>query len=211
MIIHSSQNTNLTKEMSKFQRGAVGKNLVMFYTQMGSHYNMFVEETYRLGKAKGMGKIPAWGRMGAFILTLFSVGTMANTFLKGRSPINDDKEPTLEDILKWAAKDTLIGAAKMYPIVGDMVASGLSSTGGYGYNPVSTLTVIAEGAFFIGTLAKMDGWKIAEDGAELVGYLTGVPTKQFMDWFYAFSRWLDDKPDFSLWEFIYGVPKKKRR
>jgi hypothetical protein len=218
-LIQGTQNTNFIKEQSRFQRTELAKNTVMFYTQMGSVYNMFVEEMHRTGKAKGLGKVPAFARMAAFIFVAHTLQGMLYTTLGGRAPAGGgDDEPDFESYMSWMLNETVTNFLKMYPLVGD-AANIFSSR--RDYNPASSLEVLVSLNRFTGVIGKtlekpMNRWdskdagRILKSGADFAGLATGMPTRQFMQWFYTFERWLEQHPNFSGWEFIYGSPRKKK-
>jgi hypothetical protein len=216
-LIQGTQNTNFTKELSRFQRTELAKITVAFYTQMGSVYNMFVEEMYRLGKAEGMGKAPAFARMAAFILVAHTLQGMLYTGLGGRAPGGDgDDEPDFGTYMAWMMEDTVTNFLKMYPLIGDSVNF---FSPRYNYNPASTLEILVSINRFSGVLGKAyekgfsnlegkDARRIFESGSNVAGLASGIPTRQFFEWFYTFERWLEDRPDFSAWEIVYGSPRK---
>ncbi|GHV43181.1 hypothetical protein FACS1894187_25550 [Synergistales bacterium] len=210
-VIRSTQNTSLVKDKAALQReGIIGPLITLYYSQYGSKYNLFREETHR-AKRDGM---VGWPRMAAFLFMMFVVEQGLNALLKGRGPDDDDARSQGKFIVEGAVSNF----AAMFPPFGAAINSGMVF-GGRSYRASPAFGVFESmarttarayrelGKAWDGEWDKVDIWRDLESTGETAGYLFGVPTRQLFDWTRAFIRWSDDEPDFSYGEIVW--PKKR--
>ncbi len=210
-VVRSTQNTSSLKDKAAIQRdGTIGAVLTLYYSQMGSKYNLFREEMHRL---KHGAKLPGTIRMTAFLLTVITLETALNELLKGKGPDEPEKDQTA----KWLLDGSLGNFANMFPLFGTAVNSGLA-WGGRNYRVSPAFAGFESLArttgylkqdlenFLSGNEDKLHLWRDTESTAETVGYAIGLPTQQLFQWGQVFMRWMENEPDFTWGELIW--PKR---
>jgi hypothetical protein len=206
-VIRSTQNTSLVKDKAAIQReGALGALVTLYYSQMGSKYNLFREEMRRMKRSGA----PGVARMAAFTLAVFVAEHALNALLKGKPPEDKDQAGL------WLLEGGLSDFASAFPVFGPAVNAGLA-WGGRNYRFSPALGAFESLAKAVGQAKKeagrawegeaLDWEKDAETLGTAAGYALEFPTQQLFEWYRAFSRWMDGQPEFSLSELIWPAGK----
>jgi hypothetical protein len=214
-IVRTTNNAGAVKDLAQVQRGSPFKKLfTMYYSGLGSLYQMFHEEMARAGR----GGMPDKLRLAAFCFMMFTVQSALGDLLKGRSPWNEKEPPDEEEITKWLLLGTAGTTASMFPLVRDMFTGAAMYGGRHIPNPaLDAMGALVRGATsptkavwdtLWGRGEDVNVEKMLKDIFEAGGYVTSLPTTQLSRWGRVFMRWVNDEPNFSPWELIWG-PKKK--